>query len=579
MGHVEETLDEIGRRFQCDKSSLAHDYLRGYALAFTAVRAHRPVILEIGWNDLSSLAVWATYFPNGTVIGSFAHRPATAPDAPFTIDVGDPNDPAYLVSLVDRFNPDVVIDDASHRWKQQKSALRTMLPILKPGALYIIEDLQTSFVDTKDYAEGSAPQQSTARYLQDLLAGLMSGGTVFAPEADSFQVLAPSLVESMRFDRKICFVTRSATVLHQVTVVKEAPEERQTALAGEASYLRVAAEIDGLDPAAKDQFDRESKRGRITAPAPLVSEIEDAVVYGRGVVTTRGRKLLADSLINVYGNEERFEGLIRLPGSNRVLAPYDADAPVYGEERPAILLKQRWDANYGHWLVESLPRLATARQVCDLDRCEVIIGKAGPAMNRVYLDTLRLAGVNLDRVRATDDVAIRVKRLIYPHPLTIQPWVKSPVVIAFLEEMRDRVGPAADASDRVFVRRSRSSRRRLLNEQAVLAVAERHGFKPLSVDGMTFEQQVAAFSAAHLVVGTLGAELTNLVFSPKGVSLFGLSPRTMQDDFYYDLICHKGGRYHSLHGAPTPPDAPGLEADFQIDPARFEAMLRKFVGS
>ena len=46
----------------------------------------------------------------------------------------------------------------------------------------------------------------------------------------------------------------------------------------------------------------------------------------------------------------------------------------------------------------------------------------------------------------------------------------------------------------------------------------------------------------------------------------------MQDDFFWDLIDHKDGRYISLHGTAAGANA-DCNADFSVDIGRFEKLL------
>ncbi len=538
-----------------------------------------PVILELGWADTSSLAVWSTYFPDGTIVGSFSVLPPSPEPRPWTVEIGEPTDRAYIAGLIERYDPDVFIDDASHRWRQQKSTLKTVLPLLKPRSLYVVEDLHTSFVEIEKFGEGLDRRQSTAEYIRGLLVGLLSGGVSHADGADAFQRVAPNLIASVHIEKKICFIRRNDSVVRHLTVVPTLTGEKTLSVSSGGSYSRIAACIEGETPQNRKQFDLVTRAREATPPAGLVSEVRDATVYGRGVVAGPDDRILAPSLINVYGNQEEFETLFRPEGSERVIAVADRSGMRRFTSKPVVLLKQRWDLNYGHWLVESLPRLALVQHAYDLADCTFMVGDAGAAMARVYSDSLELAGIRPEQIVATDDAPCHIERLIYPHPLTVQPWVKAPLALAFLEKMRDGVGASNQGRpDRLIVVRSPQSRRRLLNQERITAVARKHGFEPLSIEGLDFKGQISAFSGAKFIIGSLGAELTNICFSPRGVALLGLSPSSMQDDFYYDLACLKAGRYFSLHGSAAGGSG-GLDSDFTIDEARFEAMLGQMLES
>ncbi|PHH79423.1 hypothetical protein CDD80_4876 [Ophiocordyceps camponoti-rufipedis] len=63
--------------------------------------------------------------------------------------VGDQADSVFLDQFVANATADglfdLVIDDGGHTMKQQITSLERLWPVVKPGGLYVIEDLQTSY--------------------------------------------------------------------------------------------------------------------------------------------------------------------------------------------------------------------------------------------------------------------------------------------------------------------------------------------------------------------------------------------------------------------------------------------------
>ena len=59
---------------------------------------------------------------------------------------GDQSDPASLGAIADQVGEiDVVIDDGSHISDQTIAAFQVLFPVLKPGGIYVVEDIQTSY--------------------------------------------------------------------------------------------------------------------------------------------------------------------------------------------------------------------------------------------------------------------------------------------------------------------------------------------------------------------------------------------------------------------------------------------------
>ncbi len=139
-----------------DKSPLntqghRHPYSSIYSLLFEPIK-HKPVKFgEIGIAYGCSLLVWSTFFPQGKIYGydcdpknltisSNRNIPNT------TIHMMDANDPPNIVERLKEDTKDgelfdVLMDDASHEIATQCTLLRNVLPFLKTGGIYIIEDI------------------------------------------------------------------------------------------------------------------------------------------------------------------------------------------------------------------------------------------------------------------------------------------------------------------------------------------------------------------------------------------------------------------------------------------------------
>ena len=81
----------------------------------------------------------------------------------------------------------------------------------------------------------------------------------------------------------------------------------------------------------------------------MIGRIKDALVINRGIIIDQHGRIIAESLIN-YDNDELFD--------KEVVPAYDSAVlskefiPLPDNKGPYVILKQTWDANYGHWLIE-----------------------------------------------------------------------------------------------------------------------------------------------------------------------------------------------------------------------------------
>lgn len=64
-----------------------------------------------------------------------------------------------------------------------------------------------------------------------------------------------------------------------------------------------------------------------------------------------------------------------------------------------------------------------------------------------------------------------------------------------------------------------TTRRRCLNEDAVVALCERYGYKEIFCELMSMEEKIALFASASHIAGFIGGGLANLLFSGPGVKV------------------------------------------------------------
>lgn len=105
----------------------------------------RPVnVVEIGVFNGGSLEMWSQWFGPDAHICGVDINPSCTRFAREGIEVviGDQADPEFWEAFLrDRPAPDVVIEDGGHAPEQQVVTLECLLPRMRPGGVYISEDL------------------------------------------------------------------------------------------------------------------------------------------------------------------------------------------------------------------------------------------------------------------------------------------------------------------------------------------------------------------------------------------------------------------------------------------------------
>jgi SAM-dependent methyltransferase len=136
-----------------------------------------------------SYYTWLEYFPNVDLY--YMEYDAVCAEAwkdkttGATIFTGDQGDRVFLRKFVDESggNFDVIIDDGGHHMDQQRNSFEELWGIVKPGGLYCIEDLHTSYLPGwgGDTQGGKDPNVHTMmKYIYELIDDKMVDGNQHA---------------------------------------------------------------------------------------------------------------------------------------------------------------------------------------------------------------------------------------------------------------------------------------------------------------------------------------------------------------------------------------------------------------
>ena len=237
--------------------------------------------------------------------------------------------------------------------------------------------------------------------------------------------------------------------------------------------------------------------------------------------------------------------------------------------------------NYGHWLTDDLARAKAAEALAGITGTpvQIVIPRAGGRLDDIKTETLAaLYPANLvpGAVFIPSNVPVHVPVLYYVSPHSYHPVLKSPTACRHLRARAEAVaGPTRPSGPgtRLFVTRARRHGRGLTNYADIAACLARFGFQTIDPDQMAFTDQAAAFVRAKIVVGQMGAAMTNTMFCAPGTKLLYLAPRGWVEPFYWDLAAVCSHEYIVQYGPPAKLTAEAHRDDFTIDAASLAATL------
>jgi predicted O-methyltransferase YrrM len=204
------SLETIGRRCGTDKSAGWHGYLEFYERFFASLRDQPVRLLEIGVFRGQSVKMWSEYFHAGQIIGADIDPAAQrfAADR-ITIDIADQSNIAHLTRLgVDHGPFDIVVDDGSHIWNHQITALQYLFSFVKPGGFFVVEDIDTSFGAYVGSHKGNS-DISAMQYLSKFATYLVGDAQIdIDAEPDPFIRTFARNTEFIAFHRRTAILRR-----------------------------------------------------------------------------------------------------------------------------------------------------------------------------------------------------------------------------------------------------------------------------------------------------------------------------------------------------------------------------------
>lgn len=217
---------------------------------------------------------------------------------------------------------------------------------------------------------------------------------------------------------------------------------------------------------------------------------------------------------------------------------------------------------YFVWMMYGALRVPAIHAVAEeLGQTPKLIIPDNPA--RFVHETLDLLGVAPDDRVSWQHTRGRVRRLLVTSETRWGPTFAPSICRWFREEMTRAAGaPAPDQPRRLYISRGKARRRRVRNEDAVIALLAPLGFEAFTLEDLSVAEQVRLFAGAEVVVAPHGSSLTNLVFG-QGIKVIELHTSAKYTNSFMALS-HACGHSYAAWMATTP----DLDYDVEIDALR-----------
>jgi capsular polysaccharide biosynthesis protein len=515
----------------------------------------RIEVLEVGVAPQQELAVWKEWFSESSCYAVSSEAEAAREES-------------FWFAIASQRSPHLVLSDGSLRQDDQLLFFSHIFPVAQPGAIFVLEHSDLSVEGTAFHA-----------LLTEVGRAQFSLDSPLAKRTDFLGYCARNIVAIEQ--TKSAVIVRKRTFEQQKYTSAPLQElaESTWLLDPPGTYARVTPKIFGSVEIERRTLQLIKTRGHTPHPAAEIGVLKDVIVVEGGIVVTSDNRIVEESFINARHTAQR--GPFFRVGQGDMFV---SEKPLSGPDRLVdgrhAIIKQTWDLNFGHWLVDTFPRVANVLERFPDESLRYILnGAAPPPIRELHAAGLRAFDIHEDRIEYVDRRPTFVKDAIYATPMTTPPLIKSPRAIRILEQVSERCRQHADgdrsSNRKIYLTRNNYPRRKLLNEPDILPTLEAAGYDVIVPEQLSFSEQARLFASASHVIGNMGAAFSSLAFSPKGVKVFALATQHMMHDYFYDLVCHKAGEYWALQGIASGAEA-GIGADFSIDTDEFVRLFAEF---
>lgn len=143
-----DPLTEIGIKHGTDKATF-HNFTVFYDKNFKNIRDRPLNILELGIYNGKSLLMLEEYFPNANIYAIDINEDSVKNyGTRIHTYLCSQDDESKLQELFSDIEFDIIIDDGSHLTIHQLKSFAFLFKYVKPGGLYVCEDLHTSLINS-----------------------------------------------------------------------------------------------------------------------------------------------------------------------------------------------------------------------------------------------------------------------------------------------------------------------------------------------------------------------------------------------------------------------------------------------
>jgi capsular polysaccharide biosynthesis protein len=239
--------------------------------------------------------------------------------------------------------------------------------------------------------------------------------------------------------------------------------------------------------------------------------------------------------------------------------------------------------NWGHFLVDELPRLCKFIATCDATEM-INIYMTEYSHNRGKLNQNKIEAIkylhpdqSIEFHLLPENQVNHFKSASYISPITFHPFYKNREFLSVPRVQNslrnDDLG--LNTKEKIFC--IRTSGARSLSESAITqlkSLFEPLGYFFYSPENESVENQFRIFTGAKTIIGLMGAGMCNSMFSAPGTKLIYIAPNGWEETFFWNLANQLGHEYHVYYSEMNKEKEQPEENTFNLNVAEFFAHFK-----
>jgi hypothetical protein len=343
----------------------------------------------------------------------------------------------------------------------------------------------------------------------------------------------------------------------------------------ETSYKRVPPSLLNFHSDHKDlmqYFLQNIADAKQDCPPEGVIPINNCIVHAGKYVRSSSNSWIGYSIRDSSEHEQAHSLFEERKKTSKDLHKIEIEDP----SRPVVHIGKAGAGNYGHFLVEMLPRLIIIKNA-HISRFTLLLPAESMKFQYLCEIVANTLGLDIDYVACARH-SIYEGDIISATPLSRHNKQKSKTLVKLVSILREWQASKIEGKSSGFnIRKILVSREGDQRDFANLdELKDEWNMKDkLAVNpkDLTFASQIELFSNANCVIGGLGAGLTNLIFCSPGTRILYITPGII-DYFFWDIACLFNLDFYWLFAGPACHWSLSMSQDsYSVDKKIFRAAL------